>query len=371
MKNVKIIIFTLLFMFLVSLTAFAGDGDIDSYKNEFSYDEMISAIDSSVIEILSEMGITEISYENIFSVTPQKVLDSFYNIFTGSLKAPFKYFLLTTGVMAIMALLTNLSRSPETVTLIGSSCVACILAVPVVSLVSRSFSVLETLSVFTTAFSGVFCAVTSAAGGVIQGTSFLGMNVAINSILSVLVSSFSKPLSNCMCALSFLSCFNIKTFSERISDLIKKCYIFILGLTTTLFSGVSAIKSVLGSSADSVAVRGVKFLVGRSLPLVGGVVSESYQSIIASLGLIKSTVGVFGIITVAITVLPIILELSAWWISLSFISTTSEIFGSFKIENLINIFKDVIILLIATIAFSALLFIISCGFMLIFKGRVE
>lgn len=370
MRNVKILLCVSLFMILFTVTAFAGDGDIDSYKDEFSYDEMISSIDSSVVDILSEIGITEISYDSIFSVTPQKVFDSFFNIFMGALKEPFKYFLSVTGVIAIMALLTNLSRSPETVTLIGSSCVACILAVPIVSLVSRGFSVLETLSAFTTAFSGVFCAVTSASGGVVQGTSFLGLNIAINSVFSLVLSAVSKPLANCMCALSFLSCFNIKTFSERISDLFKRCYIFILSLVTTLFSGLSAIKTVLGGSADSVASRSVKFLVGRSLPLVGGVVSESYQSIIASLNLIKSTVGVFGIITVVITVLPIILELSVWWLSLSFISTASEIFGSFKIENLINIFKDVIVLLIATVAFSSLLFIISCGFMLIFKGSI-
>ncbi len=370
MKRISIIFLAAILMPLVSFWCFAGDGDIDNYKSEFSYDEMISSIDSTAIEALNDIGITEISFESIFSVTPKKVFDSFYNVFTGALKEPFKIFLSVAGVMAIMALLTNLSRSPETVTLIGSSCVACVLAVPMVSLVTRTFSVLETLSSFTTAFSGVFCAVSSASGGIIQGTAFIGMNVAINSVFSVLLSAVSSPLSYCMCSLAFLSCFNIKTFSERMSDLFKRCYIFILGLITTLFSGVSALKTILGGSADSVASRGVKFLVGRSLPLVGGVVSESYQSIIASLSLIKSTVGVFGIITVVITVLPIIAELASWWLTLTFIATTSEIFGCFKIENFINLFKDVIILLIATVSFSALLFIISCGFMLIFKGSV-
>jgi stage III sporulation protein AE len=152
------------------------------------------------------------------------------------------------------------------------------------------------------------------------------------------------------------------------SDLIKKAYIFILGALTTVFSGVSGIKAILGSSADTVAIRGVKFLVGRSIPLVGGVVSESYQSVIASLQLIKSTVGVFGIITVIVTVLPIILELIIWCFMLSLISTMGDILGSFKIQNLILIFKDVLILLIATIIFSSVLFIISCGFMLVFKN---
>jgi signal transduction histidine kinase len=87
--------------------------------------------------------------------------------------------------------------------------------------------VLESLSVFTTSFAGVFCAVSSASGGVAQGTSFLGMNVALNSLLSLILSSIAEPLSNVMCALSFLSCFNIKTFSERMSDLINLLFEYV------------------------------------------------------------------------------------------------------------------------------------------------
>lgn len=368
MKKTGVLIFVIVFIFLFSLTAFAGDGDIDSYKDEFSYDDMISSVDSSVIEVLNEMGITEVSYESIFSVTPKKIFDSLYEMFKSSLKEAFKCFLTVTGVMALMALITNISRSPETVTLIGSCCVSCFLLVPLLSLITRSFSVLESLSVFTTSFAGVFCAVSSASGGVVQGTSFLGMNVALNSLLSLILSSIAEPLSNVMCALSFLSCFNIKTFSERMSDLIKRVYIFILGVLTTVFSGVSGIKSILGASADTVATRGVKFLVGRSIPLVGGVVSESYHSVMASLQLIKSTVGVFGILTVVIIVCPVVLELFIWCFTLNFISTMGDVLGSFKIQNVVLIFKDVLILLLATIFFSAVLFIISCGFMLVFKN---
>ena len=368
MKKIYIFLCVIIFLFVFSLTVLAGDGDIDSYKDDFSFDEMIASLDSSVVEVLNEIGVTEISYESIFGVTPKKIFDSLYEICKSSLKEPLKCFLTITGIMALMSLVTNISRSPETVTLIGSSCVACFLLVPVVSLITRSFSVLETLSVFTTSFAGVFCAVTSASGGVVQGTSFLGLNVALNSLISVILSSLAEPLCNVMCSLSFLSCFNIKTFSERMSDLIKKVYVFILGALTTVFSGISGIKSILGSSADTVATKGVKFLVGRSIPFVGGVVSESYQSVMASLSLIKSTVGVFGILTVVIIVCPIIIELFIWCFVLSFMSTMGDVLGSFKIQNLILIFKDVLILLIATIVFSSVLFIISCGFMLVFKN---
>ena len=130
MKKLYIFICVMVFIFLFSLTALAGDGDIDSYKDEFSYDDMISTLSDDVIEVLNEIGVTEISYESIFSVTPKKVFDSLYEIFKSSLKEPFKCFLTITGVMALMALITNISRSPETVTLIGASCVACFLLVP-------------------------------------------------------------------------------------------------------------------------------------------------------------------------------------------------------------------------------------------------
>ena len=54
MKKTGVLIFVIVFIFLFSVTAFAGDGDIDSYKDEFSYDDMISSVDSSVIEVLNE-----------------------------------------------------------------------------------------------------------------------------------------------------------------------------------------------------------------------------------------------------------------------------------------------------------------------------
>lgn len=367
MKKVYVIIFVIILSFGLSLSVSAKSGEIDSYKQEFDFSEITKNIDSSVIELLEEIGINEISYESIFSVTPQKIFDSLFNVFLGALKEPFTYFLYALGILSVMALFLNLSPSEEIVSLIGSSCVALMLAVPISALITRAFSVLEALSAFNLGFTGVFTATCSASGGVVGGSAYLGLNVFLNSFLSMLLSLISEPLISCVTTLGFLSCFDITLLSEKVSSLIKKGYVSLLGLLSTVFSGVSAIKTVLGNSADTVTIKGMKFLVGKSLPLVGGVVSESYQSIIASLSLIKNTVGVFGIITVAIIVLPIILELLLWCFSLSSISAIAEAFGVEKIQGLVGVFKDVAILLIATICFSGMLFIVTTGMMIIFK----
>ena len=93
MKKLYIFVCVIVFTFLFSVTVFAGDGDIDNYNEEFSYDDMISSIDSSVIDVLNEIGITEISYESIFSVTPKKVFDVLFDMLRDGIKEPFKYFL--------------------------------------------------------------------------------------------------------------------------------------------------------------------------------------------------------------------------------------------------------------------------------------
>jgi hypothetical protein len=46
----------------------------------------------------------------------------------------------------------------------------------------------------------------------------------------------------------------------------------------------------------------------------------------------------------------------------------AEIFECNKIQGVISVFKDISILLIATICFSSMLFIVTTGMMLVFRG---
>ena len=70
-----------------------------------------------------------------------------------------------------------------------------------------------------------------------------------------------------------------------------------------------------------------------------------------------------GLLSIVVCAVVFFLELFTTKVNGSY-----DVLGSFKIQNLILIFKDVLILLIATIVFSSVLFIISCGFMLVFKN---
>jgi len=368
LKNFVFLPVFLALLFSLTISVNALEENIDSYNDEFDFQSIADAIDGETAEILSEIGIDEISFEKLFSVSVSKVFQVLFDITKRSLTEPLKFLVFSTGILILTALFSSFVSSSQTVSVIGNSVLALSIAVPVVNGVTTAFSVLETLNVFTTAFAGVFAMLVSASGKVALGTSYASLAVLSDTLFSALLTGISQPAVNAMCSLGFLSCFDIYKFSEKISSIVKKLYITFLGFVGTFFSGIVTLKGVMGAGVDSLTSRGIRFVVGRTVPVVGGAVSDTYSALVSSLSLIKSTVGVFGIVTVVLTVLPSLLELIGWVFALSIVISVSEILGSNECIGMLNIFKDALTLLGATIVFSAVIFIVSVGVVIFVKG---
>jgi stage III sporulation protein AE len=247
------------------------------------------------------------------------------------------------------------------VTLIGGGTLSLTLAVPFATTVTTAFSVLDSLLVFTSAFSGVYCAIVSSSGNLTSGAVYGTITAFADTFFSGLLAKLSQPVVNIMCSLGFLSCFDNFNLSERITDILKKSYVFLLSLAGTVFSGLVTLKGVLSNGVDSLSSRSVRFVIGQSLPVVGGAVSETYSSLIASLGLIKNTVGIFGIMTVVMFVLPVLIDLFLWSLCFEVISLFSQSFATENGLRIVNVFKNVVTLLSATVIILSTIFIVCIG----------
>ena len=359
---------TIILFFSFSVTAFSIDSNIDTYNKEFEFEKITDSISNETAGILSEMGIDSISFENLYNTDIKRVINCLFEIGGNAFKEPAVFFISAVGIMAITSVIMSFTGDSTTVRLIGDSVVALCACVPVSKVVLNSFSVLETLNVFTVSFAGVFCAIVSSSGNVSLGTSYASLAVLSDSLFSALLSGVSKPAINAMCCMSFLSCFDIYDFSIKLSKTVKTIYISFLGFVATFFSGIVTLKGVLGAGADSLTARGVKFVVGKTLPIVGGAVSESYSALISSLSLIRNTVGVFGIVTVVVTVLPTLLQIGGWIIALMLAINIAELSGVEKASGMLSVLKDSLVLLGATIIFSAVIFVVFVGVVIFIKG---
>ncbi len=77
-----------------------------------------------------------------------------------------------------------------------------------------------------------------------------------------------------------------------------------LGLIATVFGAVIGLQSLLAGAADSVALKAGKFLIGSSVPVIGGAVSDAIGTVYAGLKVVKGTAGAAGICAIVVLFAP-------------------------------------------------------------------
>lgn len=72
-----------------------------------------------------------------------------------------------------------------------------------------------------------------------------------------------------------------------------------LKLILTVFIAYLSISGAIGGSVDAVTLKAAKFAVSGSVPVVGGIISDATESMLAGMAAIKNTVGILGMLGVA------------------------------------------------------------------------
>ena len=91
----------------------------------------------------------------------------------------------------------------------------------------------------------------------------------------------------------------------RMAGFVKWAITGSMKVTLTLFIAYLTISGVIGGSADALAVKTAKFAVSGSVPVVGGIISDAAESMLAGAVLIRNTIGVVGMLCItAICLLP-------------------------------------------------------------------
>ncbi len=137
----------------------------------------------------------------------------------------------------------------------------------------------------------------------------------------------------------------------------KKLLAWGFGLMMGIYALVMGIQTSLARSADSISMRTVKFAVGRSVPLVGGAISDALSTVSAGLSLIKSTCGTVVIVVILLMFLPMLAALAGRRISLWLASLFGSLLDIGDETALINEFMSVNAYLIAMTGMTAVMFI--------------
>ena len=146
---------------------------------------------------------------------------------------------------------------------------------------------------------------------------------------------------------------------ERVGELLKKLIGWALGGLLTLFTAYLTISGAIAGTADAQAVKIAKAAVSSAVPVVGGILSEAAESVLAGAGLLRGLLGAFGTLAVLSFCLLPFLRLGGQYLLYQCASLVAAAAGPKKLTGLLTALGDAFGLVLAMTAASALLLIIS------------
>ena len=374
LKWIYVPVFIAFLLCMFTYTCFAEDSSESGVTEQAQavFSELLSSLEEETKEALSEIGIDDADYTQILSLSPKRVVDAILELITCKMSEKLKAVGFVCALLVLSAVLEGFAQPGSTMHSVFSVFTTLLIVVSLLLPVSESlvqaFSAMELSSNFLLAYIPAFAGVISMSGKPLSSAAYSSVMIGLSNLLAQCNVKVFLPVVQVFFSLNIASSVQPKYAFNSLVAFFKKAVTVLLGFSATIFTGLLAIKGSLASAGDSVAVRGVKMLVGSAVPVVGSALSDAYTSVLGSITLIQNAVGIFGIVVFALMHVPVILDLLLWYLALSFTASVSEALGQKQAATLLNGIASTVSLVNTLVIFTAFILIISTGIMLNFKN---
>ena len=95
-----------------------------------------------------------------------------------------------------------------------------------------------------------------------------------------------------------------------------------------IYTGFMALTGILSGSADAATLKAAKLTLSSVIPVVGGIISDAAETVLSSAGLLKSTIGTFGMLAVLGAFVTPFLRIGISYLSFKLTAALSAVLGS-------------------------------------------
>ena len=128
-------------------------------------------------------------------------------------------------------------------------------------------------------------------------------------ICQYISTTITPPLCVICTSFSLMDALGVRLTLSPLCDQLKRWYASVMGFVMFLLTLALSTQSLLAGKADTLGMRGIKYAVGNTIPVVGGAIAGTLSSVGVGVELMRSVCGVAGILLVAILLLPTLVKL--------------------------------------------------------------
>lgn len=220
--------------------------------------------------------------------------------------------------------------------LVGTLAITAVAAADVDSMLGLGRSTIDSMTDFANVLLPTVAAVTAATGAITGAAVRQMAAVLFSDLLVNLINSLIIPMLYAYLAASVSHAALGNEGLKRISALMKWAATTLLTTVMLAFVGYLSLSGVIAGSADAATIKATKFAISGAIPVVGGILSDAAETILASAGVLRGTVGIFGAITIlGICLLPI-LRIAVHYLMYKLVAALSATISSGRISTLVD-----------------------------------
>lgn len=376
MKKTAVFLCALLLFLLIPVSSYSMDYSEEEYNETLSSYDLSSfekELDADTYKMLDELGVLDFSYESITGLSFNDIVGLLKSLFQKKAELPIKSSVTVLIFILLSAFLQSLkAESDDSVNMIYSTATALLVAtfvlVKLTSTVSLASMAISVASNFVYAFIPVFCSIVVASGGITTGFSTNTTLLILAQGLSFISSNVFMPIVNCYLALGVTSSLRYELNLDKLLSSVKKIITTCISFVSGVFVSVLSVKTAVAGRADMLGLRSIRFAINSVVPVIGSSISEGLLSIQAYSSLIKSSVGIVGVMAVVLVFLPSIIEVVLWRISLTLCVIVSDVFGDKSVSAVLNAFLNTLLLINVILILSMVTTVISFGILIAAGG---
>ena len=251
---------------------------------------------------------------------PQRLVDALWGVFVGQLRSSLRLLGELLVLVVFAAVLRQIQGAFESEGVARIADAAVFLALGAVALAGFTLAVqiareaIGQLSSFMVALLPAIVGLLAASGA--PTTAGLLQPVILGALdaVALLIRSLVFPLLLLAAVLDIVGAFSPQFRLTSLTGLMRQVALGLMGVLLTIFLGVVTVQGAAGAVADGVALRAAKYATKAFVPVVGGLFADAAEIVLSSSFLLRSGLGMVGLLAVALIAAVPVLKMLALWL---------------------------------------------------------
>lgn len=201
-------------------------------------------------------------------------------------------------------------------------------------------------------------------GAIISATTLEPVLLSIVEATVWIIDAVFVPAVMISTALNVVNGMSDKFKTDRMVSLLNNSVKWGLSILLTIFVSLAGLNSIASSGVDGLTVKLSKFAAANLIPMVGGILSESVETVMSCSVVIKNSVGILGVICLVAIALGPALKIAAVLILFRITAAVAEPISEPKIITCISRLAGSVSSLFSMIAAVTVMFILVITIMI-------